>query len=51
MLQIVAFARRTSLGDPAFAPDQDNRVNKIISKAFAHETYKNITDVSRLSPQ
>ena len=43
---LVAFARRTSLGDPAFAPDQEARVKRILSKSFAKDTATNLTDVS-----
>lgn len=39
-----AFARRTSLGDPAFAPDQEKRLKTIMSKSFAEETLKKIDD-------
>lgn len=42
----VAFARRTSLGDPAFEPDQEKRIKMLVSKAFAEETIQKITDVS-----
>lgn len=42
----VAFARRTSLGDPAFEPDQEKRIKTLVSKAFAKETMQKITDVS-----
>lgn len=44
----VAFARRTSLGDPAFAPDQEARVKRILSKSFAKETAANVTDVGHM---
>lgn len=42
----VAFARRTSLGDPAFVPDQEEKIKTIMSKAFAKETLQKINDVS-----
>lgn len=46
MQSAVAFARRTSLGDPAFVAGQEPRIKDLVSKAFAEETAQKITDVS-----
>lgn len=43
---VVAFARRTSLGDPAFAPQQEERLHQLLDKHLAKEVTRNLTDVS-----
>jgi gamma-glutamyltranspeptidase/glutathione hydrolase/leukotriene-C4 hydrolase len=48
VLVAVAFARRTSLGDPAFAPQQGERLYQLLDKHFAKEVTRNLTDVSPL---
>lgn len=39
-----AFARRTSLGDPAFFPEQEKKLDTIMSKSYAKETVERLTD-------
>jgi hypothetical protein len=44
-LDLVAFAHRTTIGDPKFVPECQDRIEEIQTKRFGRQTLANITDV------